>query len=94
MEQMIRKKLKYELNYSDFSAARTSRDLVRIKHLDIKDALDKWIKRNAEPCVWESEYSTDMLTKNHNMTYPASLIFIDWLREDPITAKHSLQVRM
>lgn len=94
MEKLIRKKLENELNYSKFSAEQTAGDLVKIGYSDIKEALVEWVSGKAEICVFEGEYSTNMLRKNYDMTYPAALIFIGWLREDPVTAESTLRARM
>ena len=94
MERKIREKLKNELGYSDFSAARTAEDLVHIEDNDIKTALNNWLSGEGESCVSEGTYTTEILVKKHNMKYPAALIFIDWLREAPRQAMASLQIRM
>lgn len=94
MERLVREKLRNNLNYSEFNATKTAKDLIEIKYRDIQNAIEEWITTDIELCVSEGEYTTHLLTNVYKMTFPAALIFIAWLREEPDIAKASLFIRM
>ena len=94
MKELIQRKLMVDLSYSERAASRTAEDICRFKHSDLKDGARKWLEENQCMNIEEDKYSTDRLMSTYKMTYPAALIFIDWYREDPLTASNALKMQM
>jgi len=94
MHENLCRKLIVELDYSEYAAAQTATDLLRIDHLDIKEAVNRWISYGESTPVDEAPFSTDVLMFQYGMTYPAALVFLDWYREDPVVAFNAVTARM
>lgn len=94
MHENLCRKLIVELGYSEHAAAQTATDLLRIDHLDIKEAVNRWISYDEATPVDEASFSTDILMRQYGMTYPAALVFLDWYREDPVVAFNAVTARM
>lgn len=94
MKKQIERKLIEALSYSSVSASKTAEDLSRIQHSELKKGLLNWLQADIQTLITVGEYSTDFLMEKYNMTYPASLIFLDWYRTDPNVAALALKMRM
>lgn len=94
MKNQIKRKLIEELAYSTVSASKTAEDLSQIQYSDLKTGLMNWLQEDAQTLISAGEYSTVLLREKYNMTYPASLIFLDWYRTDPNAAVSVLKMRM
>ncbi len=90
MEAKLNAYLKKYLEYSDYAASVTAHDLCAVKHGDIRFGLMRWLRNQETPDIREGRFSTDLLMAEYGMTYPAALIYVDWLRSDPETARSAL----
>lgn len=93
MKEAITTILINELGYSPYAARVTGRDLTdaALQNEDIADAVCAWMAdRDDARNISEQEFSTADLVHSGAMSYPAALIFIDWLRADPEKARSSL----
>ena len=94
MKELLKNKLIHDLSYSAASASITAEDHSKIQFIDLKNALKNWIQTNTQTLITTGDYSTESLMDNYHMTYPAALIFLNWLRVDPTAAISVLKMRM
>lgn len=94
MKEHIKNKLIKDLSYSVSGASKTAEDLCKIQYPDIKNGLMIWLQTNEQTIVKSGDFSTALLMDNYHMTYPASLVFLDWYRIDPDTAVSVLKMRV
>ena len=86
--------LETRLGYSARVAELTVADLDALREADLRAGLLAWAaNEHNQPEVREGDYSTRGLTQG-GLTYPAALVMVSWLREDPETAKRALAARM
>ena len=76
--------------YGKKAAQVTAKQLYALKHRDLKQAVAGWLRTGAEAPVGEAPYDTASLMKNHALTYPAAILFVNWYRDDPKTAAGSM----
>ena len=79
--------------YSRYCARRTCCDLRRIRHVDLQEAIRRWVQTGEQTTIAEHGISTQTLQRKLGMKYPGTFIFIDWLREDPAAAMESMACR-
>lgn len=84
-KERIKNILKSECGYSDYEATVTATDLCNI-HPQLQSALSAWVDSRIETNVSVSGFSTVSLMKKKGVSYPAALIALDWIIEDPKTA--------
>ena len=84
-KERIKNILKLEYGYSDYEATATATDLCNI-HPQLQSALSAWVDSRVEMNVSVSGFSTASLMKKKGFSYPAALIALDWIIEDPNTA--------
>lgn len=77
--------------YSSQGAVSASKNLAELKSSDLVKASYVWLNNDDMPLISEGNISTESLMKHFNMAYPATLIFIEWYREDPTTAMSALE---
>lgn len=92
MKNEIVKKLIDALGYSGHSANRTAVDLLAFKDEDLQRAVVNWLNNNETQNIIEGNISTNRLMAERNMTFPAALIMINWIREDEAAALTALDV--
>ena len=63
---------------------------MKIKHPDIIEAINRWVKTRTLTDIKSDEISARLLVEKRNMKYAAALIFIDWYRENPEEAMNAL----
>lgn len=57
----------------------------------LKPAMNKWLESKSMPVVEVEGYSTaSLMEKFKGMQYPAALLLLSWLLEDPETAKQAI----
>lgn len=59
MHENLCRKLIVELDYSEHAAAQTATDLLRIDHLDIKEAVNRWI--SYDEAIHEGNYRLEKM---------------------------------
>lgn len=91
MKSLLLNKL-ISLGYPPHSASMTIEDISNIKYSDLQSAIKVWIHTGKVTFIEEGGFSTTSLMKK--MTYPAAIISINWLREEPEEAKNALTVYM
>ena len=95
-EDALARVLEGELGYSPHAARATAADLLDFKsepHEDLDLALAVWFEdRLATLHVLEAEFDAAELAAAGAMSYPGALVFIDWLRTDPASARDALVV--
>lgn len=79
--------------YSRHCALRTCCDLRRIQYADLQEAIGRWVRIGVQTTIAERGISTQTLQRKLGMKYPGAIIFIDWLREDPVAAMESMACR-
>lgn len=94
MKEKLIRRLTEELAYSRASAEKTAEDLASSEYPDIIIAAEQWADTGMMLDIIEGSCSAASLIKDGQMTYPAALIFIDWLRTDPVSALRALEIRM
>ena len=94
MREKIKSKLISEYSYSLYTASITADDLCNLLYPDLKTAVLKWVYTNKETPISDNHYPTYVLVRKYHMSYPASLIFINWYRTDPSSAVTALKARM
>lgn len=77
--------------YSVQGAESAANSISELHSEDIRNACAEWLETRQTMPVSEGVFSTDLLMKNYGMTYPASLIFLQWYRDDPSNALLALQ---
>lgn len=78
-------------SYSSQGAVSASKNLAELKSSDLVKAASVWLNNDDMPLISEGTISTESLMKHFNMAYPATLIFIEWYRDDPTTAMSALE---
>ena len=78
--------------YSVQGAESAAKSISELHSDDIRDACAMWLETKQTLPVSESVFSTDLLMKRYGMTYPASLIFLEWYRDDPSNALLALEL--
>lgn len=76
--------------YTHRAAKITAAQLFGLKHRDLKKSVVQWLKSGIEENVGEAPYDTNSLMRNHRLTYPAAVLFIDWYRTAPEVAVESI----
>lgn len=79
--------------YNEKEAKYTALGMNNFTHEDLKSAVDKWVEKDVLSEVSEGDYTTSGLMKIYEMKYPAALIFIEWLREEPEQALIALSCK-
>lgn len=75
--------------YNDKAASMAATELVKVCPM-LQPLVERWL--NGEEVDMESNgYSIHGLMKSRRMTYPAALLTIDWLIQEPQKAKKSLE---
>lgn len=82
--------LEVRAGYGKPSARVTAKQLYALKDRELKQAVAGWLRTGAEAPVGEVPYDTASLMKNHGLTYPAAVLFVNWYRQDPQTAAGSM----
>lgn len=77
--------------YSSQGAISASKNLAELRSSDLVKAASVWLNNEDTPLISEGNITTESLMKHFNMAYPATLIFIEWYRDDPTTAMSSLE---
>ena len=77
--------------YTIHGAESAAKQIAGFHSKDIRDACVIWLESRRKTQISEGVFSTDLLIKNFSMTYPASLIWIEWYREDPSNALMALE---
>lgn len=90
MEKEIKEILIRKEGYSLYSADITASDLCAIADTEIKQAIKTWIIEGKKTNIREGAMSCKQLMVHYNMKYPATLIFLDWYRENPQAALDSI----
>lgn len=76
--------------YTEKAAAIVAKDLINLNG-DFKQAAVQWIESAEETVVTSNGYSTKSLMDRYSgMTYPAALLTINWLNQQPEMAKQIL----
>lgn len=89
---LIENKLK-KAGYNENEAKYTALGMSNFTYEDLKNAVDKWVEKDVLSEVSEGDYSTSGLMKIYEMKYPAALIFIEWLRDEPEQALIALSCK-
>ena len=74
-----------ELDYSEYEAGVTANDLLNLQPR-FQTALEKWVTNRDETDITIGAISSSKLMHDKKMTYPATLIALDWVATDPETA--------
>lgn len=86
-----------ERGYGTAGAKSTAADLARVivrGDEDLRSAAMSWLRgEGLLPDVSEGGYSLSALVAR-GLRYPAAIVFLDWLREDPAEAIKSISIRM
>jgi len=90
MKRFIEKILIEQEGYTEHVAKITATDLLNIKDLSVKRAVNKWCENGEKENICKDMFSCFSLMKNYGMKYPATLIFLDWYSESPDEAINSL----
>ena len=89
-KKLIRELIKS--GYTKHGAESAAKQIASFHSKDIKDACVIWLESRCKTQIHEGVFSTDLLMKNYSMTYPASLIWIEWYREEPSNALMALEM--
>lgn len=79
--------------YNEIEAKYTAIGMDSFLYEDLKSAVDMWVERDVLSEVSEGDYTTSGLMKIYEMKYPAALIFIEWLRDEPEQALIALSCK-
>lgn len=71
-----------ERGYSKPGAETASFDLTKIRE-ELKPCLDTWLKKGEETDFSVGEFSVKGLMKKYGYKYPAALLGINWILEEP-----------
>lgn len=72
--------------YSNQGAETASSDLTGINE-KLQDCLDSWLSSGVETDYVVDEFSIKELMRKYGYKYPAALLGINWILDDPETAK-------
>ncbi len=89
MFEKIKSILVNELQYSEYAADLTARDLTNLRP-QFQASLARWLEDRTMTETSVSKFSTSDLMKRKGFTYPAALIALDWLLADPAAAEKEL----
>lgn len=89
MHDIIIKVLTKELNYSNHVAIKTTEDLLNMDG-QLHEALALWVKKRTISNLAVQGFSVKWLMNEKGMTYPAALIALDWLLNEPDVAKKEM----
>lgn len=78
--------------YSTQGAESAAKQIADMHSDDIRRACAIWLESRQRTPISEGVFSTDLLMNNFGMTYPASLIWLEWYRDDPSNAIMALEM--
>ena len=89
MEKLI--KTLIERGYPEKIAIKTAENLSRMAP-ELREHLAKWMETEKCPDIEEAGYSTSsLMSRFKEMTYPAALLTIDWLKREPKKASEVIE---
>lgn len=71
--------------YSQSGAETASTDLIQINQI-LRPCLEEWLVNGSEIDYSIDEFSITGLMQKYNLKYPAALLSINWILNDPQTA--------
>ena len=84
-KEKIKNILKTECGYRDYEATVTATELCNL-HPQLQSALSAWVDSRMETDVSVGEFGAISLMNKKGFSFPAALIALDWIIEDPKTA--------
>ncbi|MBR6874130.1 MAG: hypothetical protein IKN17_11560 [Ruminococcus sp.] len=94
MKDRLVQKLTGELGYGNAAAKTTAGDLLGSGYEDIRRAAELWVTSGTMTDIRCGGCSVRELVTGGRMTYPAALVYIDWLRTEPEKAAGALRAVM
>ena len=90
MVDVIMNMLMVKAGYTRHAAKVTATQLFNLKYKDLKTATAEWLRTGTEAKVGDEPYDTHSLMRNHQLKYPAAILFVNWYREAPDIALQSI----